>query len=69
VDKSKTKEGADNTIWFWDVIDEGTEFLLPCHMSHARTIKDAGLPVMPFSEMEAQPPATVQRETAGPIAP
>ena len=37
----KTKEGADNTLWFWDVIDEETRFLLSSHMSRARTIKDA----------------------------
>jgi transposase-like protein len=39
----RTKVGADNTIWFWDVIDEKTRFLLASHMSRTRTIKDAEL--------------------------
>ncbi len=38
---SRTKEGADNTIWFWDVIDEDTRFLLASHMSQTRTVRDA----------------------------
>lgn len=37
----RTKEGSDNTIWFWDVIDEETRFLLASHMSRTRTIRDA----------------------------
>jgi len=40
VGRSKTKEGSDNTIWFWDVIDEETKFLLASHMSERRTIAD-----------------------------
>jgi transposase-like protein len=39
---SRTKEGADNTIWFWDVIDDQkTKFLLASHMSQTRTSRDA----------------------------
>lgn len=38
---SKTKEGAANTIWFWDVIDEETKLLVASHMSERRTITDA----------------------------
>lgn len=39
---SQTKKGAENTIWFWDVIDEHkTRFLLASHMSQTRTIRDA----------------------------
>jgi putative transposase len=38
---SQTKEGAENTIWFWDIIDEETKFLLASHMSERRTIRDA----------------------------
>jgi transposase-like protein len=38
---SKTKEGSNNTIWFWDVIDEDSRFLLASHMSQTRTIGDA----------------------------
>jgi transposase-like protein len=37
----RTKEGADNTIWFWDVLDEESRLLLASHMSRTRTIKDA----------------------------
>lgn len=37
----RTKVGSENTIWFWDVIDEDTRFLLASHMSRTRTIKDA----------------------------
>jgi transposase-like protein len=37
----RTKAGAENTIRFWDVIDEKTRFLLASHMSRTRTIKDA----------------------------
>ena len=37
----RTKVGSDNTIWFWDVIDEETKFLLASHMSERRTIADA----------------------------
>lgn len=37
----RTKEGSENTLWFWDVIDEDTRFLLASHMSLTRTIRDA----------------------------
>jgi transposase-like protein/predicted RNA-binding Zn-ribbon protein involved in translation (DUF1610 family) len=37
----RTKEGAENTSWFWDVICEDTRFLLASHLSQTRTIKDA----------------------------
>jgi transposase-like protein len=37
----KTKEGSENTIWFWDCIDEDSRFLLGSHMSNTRTIRDA----------------------------
>jgi putative transposase len=37
----RTKAGSENTIWFWDVIDEDTRFLLGSHLSRTRTIKDA----------------------------
>jgi transposase-like protein len=37
----RTKEGSENTIWFWDVIDEDSRFLLASHMSLTRTIRDA----------------------------
>lgn len=38
---AQTKEGSPNTIWYWDVIDEETRFLLASHMSNTRTIGDA----------------------------
>lgn len=37
----RTKIGAENTIWFWDVIDEDTRFLLASHLSWTRTTRDA----------------------------
>lgn len=37
----RTKAGSENTIWFWDVIDEETRFLLASHLSRTRTIHDA----------------------------
>jgi len=37
----RTKKGSENTIWFWDVIDEETRFLLASHLSRNRTIQDA----------------------------
>lgn len=37
----RTKLGAENTVWFWDVIDEQTRFLLASHLSWRRTIQDA----------------------------
>ena len=37
----RTKTGAENTIWFWDVIDEQTRFLLASHLSRTRTTRDA----------------------------
>ena len=37
----RTKIGAENTMWFWDVIDEETRFLLASHLSRTRTIRDA----------------------------
>jgi len=37
---SKTKEGADNTIWFWDVEDESSRFLLASYMSQRRSIQE-----------------------------
>ena len=38
---AKTKEGSDNTLWFWDVIDEDTRFLLASYLSLTRTTRDA----------------------------
>lgn len=35
----KMDEGKD--VWFWDIIDEKTRFLLASHMSESRNIKDA----------------------------
>ncbi len=37
----RTKEGSENTAWFWDVMDEKTRFLLASHLSLTRTIRDA----------------------------
>ncbi len=37
----QTKAGDPNSIWFWDVLDEKTRFLLASHLSLTRTIRDA----------------------------
>jgi transposase-like protein len=37
----KLKSNRGQNIWFWDVIDEGSKFLLATHMSETRTTKDA----------------------------
>ena len=38
---AQTKVTSPNTIWYWDVIDEDSRFLLASHMSNTRTIRDA----------------------------
>ena len=37
----KLKSNRGQNIWFWDVIDDDTKFLLSSHMSETRTTKDA----------------------------
>jgi putative transposase len=37
VDETVVKVGGHN-LWFWDIIDEGTRFLLASHLSKSRTI-------------------------------
>ena len=37
----RTKKSSENTIYFWDVIDEETRFLLASHLSWSRTTWDA----------------------------
>lgn len=39
VDETVIKVGGDN-LWFWDIIDEDTRFLLASHLSKGRTILD-----------------------------
>ncbi|MFC1935502.1 IS6 family transposase [Chloroflexota bacterium] len=38
---AQTNERSPNTLWYWDVIDEDSRFLLASHMSNTRTIRDA----------------------------
>jgi len=40
VDETVIKVGGHN-LWFWDIIDEETRFLLASHLSRARTTLDA----------------------------
>jgi putative transposase len=40
IDETVIKVGGHN-LWFWDIIDEGTRFLLASHLSKARTTLDA----------------------------
>jgi len=52
----RTKTGAENTIWFWDVIDEETRFLLASHLSWTRTIQDAETLFTQAAQRAANPP-------------
>lgn len=40
VDETAIEVGGKN-IWFWDIIDENTRFLIASHMSYGRTVEDA----------------------------
>lgn len=40
VDETVIKVGGHN-LWFWDIIDEGTRFLIASHLSKSRTTLDA----------------------------
>jgi putative transposase len=42
VDETMVKVAGHN-LWFWDVIDEDTRFLLASHLSKARTIPDVAI--------------------------
>lgn len=39
VDETVVKVGGEN-MWYWDVIDEGTRFLIDTHLSKTRSIRD-----------------------------
>lgn len=52
----RTKVGAENTIWFWDVIDEQTRFLLASHLSWTRTTQDARLLFVKAAQRSATMP-------------
>jgi transposase-like protein len=40
-DETMLKLDKDLHVWFWDIIDDKTRFLLGSHISQTRTIKDA----------------------------
>lgn len=42
VDETVVKVAGQN-LWFWDVIDEDTRFLIASHISRGRTIPDVGI--------------------------
>jgi putative transposase len=50
-DETVLKIGGKN-VWFWDIIDAKTRFLLASHLSHTRTTKDA-LTLMKRAEARA----------------
>lgn len=50
-DETVIKIGGQN-VWFWDIIDAKTRFLLASHLSTARTTKDA-LTLMKLAEKRA----------------
>jgi len=53
---SKTKEGSENTAWFWDVLDEDSRFLLASHLSQTRTTRDAETLFQRAAEVATRPP-------------
>lgn len=55
----RTKAGSENTIWFWDVIDEETRFLLASHLSRTRTIQDAETLFSQAAERSATTPRLI----------
>jgi putative transposase len=61
----RTKEGADNTLWFWDVIDEKTRFLLGSHMSLTRTIRDAEILFRRAERIAIYPPRFIVTDKLG----
>lgn len=52
----RTKSNSDNTIWFWDVIDDSTRFLLGSHLSWVRTTRDAEALFMQAMKHASRPP-------------
>jgi len=46
-------------VWFWDIIDDKTRFLLASHMSLTRTTKDAQTLMTKALERADRPPRTV----------
>ena len=47
------------TVWFWDIIDGKTRFLLASHMSTTRTTKDAKILVSKASERAGKIPKVI----------
>lgn len=56
---SRTKEGAENTAWYWDVIDEDTRFLLASHLSQTRTTAVAETLFKRALERATRPPRII----------
>ena len=52
VDETVVKVERGN-LWFWDIIDEGTRFLLASHLSRTRAMGDVVI-VMPFYGMNPE---------------
>ena len=58
VDETVIKVGGKN-LWFWDVIDEETRFLLGSHLSRSRTIPDAMTVMMDAVQRVNRPPKVI----------
>jgi putative transposase len=55
VDETVVKVGGRN-LWFWDIIDDGTRFLLASHLSRTRTTLDAATIMRRAWQKAGRPP-------------
>lgn len=46
-------------MWFWDIIDADTRYLLASHLSEKRTVKDAQILIEKAIERAGKPPRTI----------
>lgn len=55
VDETTLKVGGEN-LWFWDIIDEDTRFLIASHLSQTRGTKDAEAVMKRAQDKVDEPP-------------
>ncbi|TRZ96868.1 MAG: IS1/IS6 family transposase [Dehalococcoidia bacterium] len=55
----KLKEKEDSKVWFWDIIDDKTRFLLASHLSESRGTKDAKILMERAARRAGRIPKTV----------
>lgn len=58
-DETVLKLDKDVNVWFWDILDDETRFLLASHMSMTRTIKDAQKLMEKALERAGKPPRVI----------